>query len=457
VGRVTRAYRREWLVVPLVWLAALSFIHEVGPQDITRLASMEAIVLHGSLRIDRWQGQTPDKAEYGGHYYSDKAPGMSFLAVPSFVVLRAAGVLRESNVPLGIWKDRGDLWLLRTLTSGLGFLAVIVLVGRVAEALEPGTGAITATTVGLGTLVQPLAATFFAHVVVAALGFGAFVLAWSGLLSATHRDLRFALGGLCAGLAVFTEYQTVFIAFAVLVYLAARTVHGALVFLAAALPAAVALAVYNTAAFDSPLHLSYRYVSAEFASEQAKGFFGIGFPDAERMWRILFTWDGLLLRSPILVLAAAGLVLLWRKRLHAEAVLCGSVTLVFLLANAGYYDIVGGGSPGPRFFVPAIPFLAVGLACSFGRWPRLTLAVAVLSACLMTWRTATWFWPDFDKFLTLWTLVLGVPTAAGVAVVVVLSIGALALGALNLFEGGSGSTSRRGGAAGTVALPADDV
>ena len=111
--RVTRAYRREWIVVILVWASALSFFHEVGPQDITRLALTESIVLDGSLRIDRWQDQTVDKAVYRGHYYSDKAPGMSFLAIPSFVVLRSLGVLREANVAPGIWKDRSDLWTLQ--------------------------------------------------------------------------------------------------------------------------------------------------------------------------------------------------------------------------------------------------------------------------------------------------------------------------------------------------------
>jgi len=432
VGAVTRAYRREWIVVILVWASALSFFHEVGPQDITRLALTESIVLDGSLRIDRWQDQTVDKAVYRGHYFSDKAPGMSFLAIPSFVVLRKAGVLREANVGPGIWKDRSDLWTLRALAGGLGFLALVVLVGRVAEGVEPGTGAITAASVGLGTLAAPLAATMFGHLVAGALGFAAFVAAWSGLGATTRRDLRFAVAGLCAGLAVLTEYQTVFIAGAVLVYIAVRTLRGAAFFVAAAVPSAVALGAYNAAAFDSPFHLSYRYVSSDFATEQAKGFFGIGVPDLGRLWKVLFDLDGLLPRSPILVLAAVGLVLLWRKGIRAEAALCGVVTLAFLALNSGYYDILGGGSPGPRFFVPALPFLGVGLACSFGRWPRLTLAVAVLSVGLMTYRSGTWFYPDEGRFLTIWSL-LGAPIGAGAAFAVVLAVCAVALGAWNLF------------------------
>src|SRR5205823_1927616 len=44
----------------------------------------------------------------------------------------------------------------------------------------------------------------------------------------------------------------------------------------------------------------------------------------------------------------------------------------------------GGISPGPRFFVPALPFLALGIAPAFARRPRTTSAVAVASALAMT-------------------------------------------------------------------------
>jgi hypothetical protein len=428
---VTRPYRHEWLVLLLVGLTGLSFFHEVSPQDITRLALTEAVVLDGSLRIDRWQDQTPDKAEYEGRYYSDKAPGLSFLAVPSFALLRWAGILREENELAGIWKDRSDVWMLRALTGGLGFLVAVFLVGRVAEGVERGTGAATATAFGLGTLALPLAATMFAHVVAGALGFAAFVAAWSGLRAEGRRELYWAAGGLCAGIAVLVEYQSVFIAAVVLVYLATRTLRAALVFAAAAVPCAIALGVYNAAAFGSPLHLSYRYVAEEFATEQAEGFFGIGVPDPGRVFRILFTWDGLLLRSPLLVAAAVGLVLLWRKGLRAEAAVCGTTTLVFLTVNAGYYDPLGGGSPGPRFFVPALPFLAVGLACTFRRWPLLTLAVATLSGGLMLYRTGTWFWLDEGRFWTIWAL-LGSPRTLGALVPLALSLSALAIAAREL-------------------------
>jgi len=66
------------------------------------------------------------------------------------------------------------------------------------------------------------------------------------------------------------------------------------------------------------------------------------------------------------------------------------VTLLFLLSTAGYFLPYGGISPGPRFFVPALPFLALGLAPAFARWPRATSALAVASALAMTASALVW-------------------------------------------------------------------
>ncbi len=64
---------------------------------------------------------------------------------------------------------------------------------------------------GLGTFVAPFAATGFDHVPTAALGFGAFVLAWGR---------RPALAGVAAGIAYAVEYEAAAILVLVGVYVA---------------------------------------------------------------------------------------------------------------------------------------------------------------------------------------------------------------------------------------------
>jgi hypothetical protein len=133
---------------------------------------------------------------------------------------------------------------------------------------------------------------------------------------------------------------------------------------------------------------------------------------------------GVLLEQPILVLAAAGLVLLWRRGLRAEAFACGAVTLLFALLSVGYFDPYGGGSPGPRFLVPALPFLALGLADAFARWPRLTALVTVYSAAAMLLDAGLWG-PNSD-FQTVWSQ-LGAPRTVGLALAVAPALAALTL------------------------------
>ena len=140
-------------------------------------------------------------------------------------------------------------------------------------------------------------------------------------------------------------------------------------------PGVALLLLYDALAFGSPFHLSYRYVAIK---QQASGFFGIGPPHLHSAYEVLVGSSGLLLISPVLIAAAYGLVVLARTH-PVEAAVCGAVTVFFLLLNSGYYLPYGGTLLGPRFFVPALPFLALGLGPAFARRPRLTGALTVLS------------------------------------------------------------------------------
>ncbi len=60
-----------------------------------------------------------------------------------------------------------------------------------------------------------------------------------------------------------------------------------------------------------------------------------------------------------------------------------AVAIAYFLYNAGYWLPFGGGSPGPRFLIPALPFLALGLAPAYRRLPALTLALAIPSVTFM--------------------------------------------------------------------------
>jgi hypothetical protein len=364
--------RHELLLLGLVAVVALLPVYTIFAQDQSRLCLAQAI-LHGRLSNDACLARSVDKARFDGHLYSDKAPGLSFLQVPVVAATRLPPAQKLEGKEV-------RTWIVRLTTTGVAFLVGVFLVGRVAEGLAPGRGALALVTFGLGTLFTPLAAIGFGHVSAGVMAFGAFLLAWRG---------RFGAAGVAAGAAVVTEYQTAAILVLLAAYVALRGLRALGRYALGVVPAAAVLGTYDALAFGSPFHLSYRYIVGSYQQRQATGFFGIGVPPLHSIHEVFVGDRGLLVISPVVVAAAYGLVLLGKRALP-EAALCGAVTVFFVLLNCGYFLPYGGGSPGPRFLVPALPFLAVGLGPAFARRPLATGVLAVASVIATVTLTLVW-------------------------------------------------------------------
>ncbi|HYH58374.1 MAG TPA: hypothetical protein VD790_04035 [Thermoleophilaceae bacterium] len=413
-------------------------IHSLGWAETSNFALVRALA-DGRAEIDQWHWETKDKAWHDGHFYSVKAPGLALLATPAYKALTAVGGTEASadlartareggasrwarqGTSKGLYSDDPNraetvrariedetpmVWALGLVGAVIPALVLLLLVRHVVERIEPGYGAATAVALGAGTLILPFATLFFSHVLSAMLAFAAFAVLWRERASNGDgpRSLRpLVAAGSLAGLAIVTEYPLGLAAVVLGVYAIGGFTRGpgpvvnrGLAYAGGVAAGIAPLVAYNVWAFGSLTHSSYKGAVAiqgdtghDVVGLNEGGFFGIEWPDFQIGLDLLFANKGLVTLTPILGLALVGLVLLHRRGLRAEAyVICG-LLVAYLTYNSGYWLPFGGGSPGPRFLVPVLPFLALPLAVAWRRWPATALALTVASVVLMATATAT--------------------------------------------------------------------
>ncbi|HEU0303476.1 MAG TPA: hypothetical protein VFR32_02740 [Gaiellaceae bacterium] len=360
-----------------VALAMASLVQGPGWNQNAHLGLVRALS-HGTAVVDDYREGTGDLARHDGHYYSAKAPGVALLAVGPYVVLDRTGALDAVSRATGIHRDDVDLWALAAIVCALAAAITLVLVRRLGDEVARGYGIAAAVTLGLATLLLPFATLLFAHVPAAALAFGAFALLW--LRGAPWAALA---AGVLAGMAVTVEYPLALAAVVLGLYVITEEdrLRRGLAFAAGVAAGVSPLLAYNAWAFDSPLHFPYEDALpiAGLASNE-RGFFGISWPSPETALRLLVDERGLLVVTPVVLCAVAALVPLYRRGWRREAVLIGGLAVAFLVYNAGYDVPFGGDSPGPRFLIAVLPFLAVPLALAYELWTRVTVALALVSA-----------------------------------------------------------------------------
>ena len=200
----------QWKLASLLGLASfLSFLYFYeggGWNQNSRFDLLRAIVERHTLQIDAYHENTQDKAHYREHYYSEKAPGLVFLAVPfaevSRLVMHAVGVDPESV--------RGEYALSYIVTAcAVALPAALAGVCLFFLALRFGsdvTGAAFGTIVlSVGTPMLAYASLFWAHALVGACLLFAFAAALK--VGDGPREFWWALAvGLAAGWATVTEY-----------------------------------------------------------------------------------------------------------------------------------------------------------------------------------------------------------------------------------------------------------
>ncbi|MCU1385685.1 MAG: hypothetical protein JWL71_4382 [Acidobacteria bacterium] len=364
---MTSRQTRMAAVLGAALFVTYAYFYEAGGwNQNSRFALIRAILERHTLQIDAYQLHTGDRALWQGHYYTDKAPGASLLALlpveAARILSRAAGV-DPASFPGIAWTS----YIAAVVTSGLFTVIAALCVFRLALRWGASDAAalFAASAYGVATPAWAYATMFMGHGQTAGCLMIAFVAADAlDAADSPAQRLRMAwIIGLAGGWAVVTEFQAAIPAVLIGLLAIANSRSAAVVSRIAigVTIAAVPLLVYNVLAFGSPLHIGY--ASEEGFAELHSGFFGITYPRLSTIRELLVgSYRGLLPLSPLMGVVPLGLVVLWRSGRRGATLVCAGTGLYYLLLNASYFYWEGGWAFGPRQITAALPFLALALA-----------------------------------------------------------------------------------------------
>ena len=376
-GRLNASRQRE-LILGLFLVLCYGFFRQVpGWNELSRYDLVVALVDDHTTRIDSYHDNTEDKAIYGGHYYSDKVPGASLLGVPAYVLLRGASAVAGLERP----DARAVIHALAFGAAGIPtMLSAIVLLRFLRDLVGEWWALTMSAAYALGTLAFPFATMYFGHAAATACVFAAFYSLWRQRSGGPAWRPLWA--GFFAGWGVLVDVGAALAVGALLVYALVRDRRAPFLMAVGAMPPALLLLGYNWLSFGGPFTLGYANLTHRgFADAMGRGVLGVTLPQPAVLYEILVGPRGMLLLSPWLACVPFGLRAARWPDVRREVALSAAIVLMYLVANAGYHEPLGGWSPGPRFLTTALPFATVLVALA----PR---SIRPVTVTLMAWSVA---------------------------------------------------------------------
>lgn len=345
-----------------------------------------------------------------GEFHPNKPPGTTFLAVPAYWLIYHFEKWRGLN-PDDWWTLTVNAWLTSALSVGLIAAFGCVVFFRLAREMAGGKSlpALLATLAfAFGTTFFPFGTLFFDHDLTAVFLLISFSCLWRVRGMERPSPGRVMLAGACAGIAAITNYIAAGAGAMIALYalLGTFSVDGRARwnwrafwwFSLGVLPLFIVICAYDWVNFGSPFKLANDFQNPLFKDTGAfLGMFNIPqhSEDFQRLGYIaglltISPYRGLFFLAPVLLMSIGGLIVWMHEKTHvAEARLCFGIFLFFFLVNVTFNGYHGGFAAGPRYLVPALPFLGLPLVVAFLRWRWITAGLALISVVHHTLLTAT--------------------------------------------------------------------
>ncbi|HEY5957212.1 MAG TPA: hypothetical protein VIV60_11690, partial [Polyangiaceae bacterium] len=401
--------RDRWSQIGIGLLLAFTLCYTTSqhalssPNERSRLYLTVALFEQHSYAIDAVRlrfGSVLDEAIFNGHYFTDKAPGASLLALIPYAAFRLFLPAERMSIE----------YLLDIARYGLmvpcGILAWLSLEALCRSLrISASTARWVALVTALGTPAFHYSAAFFGHQIVATcLVTALYLLNQKSRQSAPTASPNAWFAGILIGLAGITEYQSLIGVLGVTGFCLAvsrgRRLAILLPYLLGGLPFAVWLAFYQKACFGGYFELSYHHLSDPvLASLHRRGLGGVEMPTPVGAFGMLLSLHrGLLSTSPLFATVPLGLYGLWRRGHVLWAALIAVVAGAEVWFVAASVTWEAGWGYGPRLLVPMLPLLSISIAVALERAKRLAwcwgIACSAALVAIVSFQAVTALFPE---------------------------------------------------------------
>lgn len=381
---------RELKIFLTVFLITGLFAQWYGVNANSRFDLTRSMVDHGSLNINEVYRNAGDRSYYEGDYYSDKEPGMAFLALPAYTGWKTAysffgdasvqqeprsDLLQSNNVTISYPTDPGNFYLSSLivtilLTSTLSLSILTILIYRLSEEFLEDERKRLVVTFGFafGTLLTHYGAMFMPNAVVTLFSFSSFYLLYKWEDYPGFRKM--ALSGILGGFAVVVDPTAGPVLVASFFYAFLKFDRFPLSYVLGGFIGGLPMMVYNTVLFGYPWMLPRffldpaLYPNLQQASHTLPQLTEQGFRlHPKRLFfvamRLLaYPHRGIFYWFPFLILALLGARKLKKEKPEFSlALLISSAGIIFIVA--GWWAWWMGGFFGARYLAVIIPFLMV--------------------------------------------------------------------------------------------------
>jgi hypothetical protein len=257
--------------------------------------------------------------------------------------------------------------LVTIFTSSLFSSLTVILIYKISKYFTKNEKyrLLISITYGLGSLAFPYALILYTHATGTFFIFLTFYILFKIKQEKIKNYNYLFLSGLSMGLAFMFDFSTVFASIFLFFYMFSFNFYekkNILIFLLGVSLGLLPFIFYNISILGLKLELIPKYNDREIfsaISEQVFRNYGVIVPHVSVPMRVLFdSYRGLLFYYPIFIISLLGLYEM-RKAYKKEVLLILLIFISFIIYSSVQITWYGGYCFGPRFMLPAIPFLTI--------------------------------------------------------------------------------------------------